>query len=65
MTKKLEDSDLEKLDGGIDQFTENPPDMDAKERGIHRPGPPSGGPGGGIADDLQQNPPDGGPTKGS
>ena len=62
MTKKLDDSELEKIDGGMDQFQENPPDLDPKDRGIPPTGTGTGGgPGGGIADDMQQNPPDGGP----
>ena len=66
MTKKITDKDLEKVDGGgmtpIDDLQENP-GLDPKNTGDGGTGTGTpGSPGGGIYDDMQQNPPDGGPT---
>ena len=62
MTKKITDKDLENIDGGMDEITDlqqnpnlAPKPADASDTGS------TGGPGGGIYDDMQQNPPDGGP----
>ena len=64
MTKKITDKELENIDGGMDEIDDlqQNTSLDPKTQdGGGGTGTP-GGPGGGIADDMQQNPPDGGPT---